>query len=113
MKITSVFIPVAFLVYLILPTALLGLLEYFLARAESPWPGRVLPILSGVYSLFMAAMVLLNLAAGVTPLYAFLLPAGLLLLLNIPTAVFVLIYRTARKKRNQNRDIDKMSIHDL
>ena len=113
MNIMSVFIPVAFLVYLILPTALLGLLEYFLARTESPWPGRVLPILSGVYYLFMALMVLLNLIAGASLLSLVLLPAGLLLLLNIPTAIFILIYRTTRKRRRQDRDIDKMNIQDL
>ena len=42
-----------------------------------------------------------------------LLPAGLLLLLNIPTAIFILIYRTTRKRRRQDRDIDKMNIQDL
>ena len=30
---------------LLVPTAILAVAEYFLARTESPWPGRVLPIL--------------------------------------------------------------------
>lgn len=37
--------------YYAVPTALLAILEYFLARMESPWPGRVLPILSVVHAL--------------------------------------------------------------
>ena len=47
--------------YLAVPAALLSVLEYFLARLESPWPGRALPILSVVNSLCWTLVVILNL----------------------------------------------------
>ena len=48
---TTLIIFVMTFFYYALPTALLCLLEHFLAKLESPWPGRVLPILSVVHAL--------------------------------------------------------------
>jgi len=100
------------LIYLGIPTALFGILEYFLSRTESPWPGRVLPILSALCSVGGGLLLLFNLASQNLPA-AFLSLAGSLLILNIPTLVFLLIYRTTRKRFIEKKDLDKMNIQDL
>ena len=91
---------------------LFGILEYFLSRTESPWPGRVLPILSALCSVGGGLLLLFNLASQNLPA-AFLSLAGSLLILNIPTLVFLLIYRTTRKRFIEKKDLDKMNIQDL
>ena len=100
------------MIYLGIPTALVGILEYFLSRTESPWPGRVLPILSALCSVGGGLLLLFNLASQNLPA-AFLSLAGSLLILNIPTLVFLLIYRTTRKRFIEKKDLDKMNIQDL
>ena len=100
------------MIYLGIPTALFGILEYFLARTESPWPGRVLPILSALCSVGGGLLLLFNLASQNLPA-VFLSLAGSLLILNIPTLVFLLIYRTARKRFIEKKDLEKMNIQDL
>ena len=65
------FLPILCL-YLAVPTALLAVLEYFLSKLESPWPGRVLPILSVVPSLGWALVLLLNMAELLHPSLYFL-----------------------------------------
>lgn len=112
MQITAALLIPALLIYLGIPTALFGILEYFLARTESPWPGRVLPILSALCSVGGDLLLLFNLASQNLPA-AFLSLAGSLLILNIPTLVFLLIYRTARKRFIEKKDLDKMNIQDL
>ena len=100
------------MIHLGIPTALFGILEYFLSRTESPWPGRVLPILSALCSVGGGLLLLFNLASQNLPA-AFLSLAGSLLILNIPTLVFLLIYRTTRKRFIEKKDLDKMNIQDL
>ncbi len=112
MQITAALLIPALLIYLGIPTALFGILEYFLSRTESPWPGRVLPILSALCSVGGGLLLLFNLASQNLP-DAFLSLAGSLLILNIPTLVFLLIYRTARKRFIEKKDLDKMNIQDL
>lgn len=112
MQITAALLIPALLIYLGIPTALFGILEYFLARTESPWPGRVLPILSALCSVGGGLLLLFNLASqNLTDVFLSL--AGSLLILNIPTLVFLLIYRTARKRFIEKKDLDKMNIQDL
>ena len=112
MQITAALLIPALLIYLGIPTALFGILEYFLARTESPWPGRVLPILSALCSVGGGLLLLFNLASQNLP-DVFLSLAGSLLILNIPTLVFLLIYRTARKRFIEKKDLEKMNIQDL
>lgn len=112
MQITAALLIPALLIYLGIPTALFGILEYFLSRTESPWPGRVLPILSALCSVGGGLLLLFNLASQNLPA-AFLSLAGSLLILNIPTLVFLLIYRTTRKRFIEKKDLDKMNIQDL
>lgn len=104
-------VPVLFL-YLALPTALLSVLEYFLAKLESPWPGRVLPILSVVNSLCWALVVLLNLVGPSSPVL-FLIPLAVLVIFNIPTLIFLLVYRNTRRKFTERRAMARKDIQDL
>lgn len=104
-------VPILFL-YLALPTALLSVLEYFLAKLESPWPGRVLPILSVVNSLCWALVVLLNLVGPSSPVL-FLIPLAVLVIFNIPTLIFLLVYRNTRRKFTERRAMDRKDIQDL
>lgn len=73
MRFATVLIPVMLLLCLILPTGLLAVLEYFLAKLESPWPGRALPILSFLSSLCVSAVLLFN-TADLTALPVILIP---------------------------------------
>lgn len=98
--------------YLALPTALLSVLEYFLAKLESPWPGRVLPILSVVNSLCWALVVLLNLVGPSSPVL-FLIPLAVLVIFNIPTLIFLLVYRNTRRKFTERRAMARKDIQDL
>ena len=104
-------VPILFL-YLALPTALLSVLEYFLAKLESPWPGRVLPILSVVNSLCWALVVLLNLVGPYSPVL-FLIPLAVLVIFNIPTLIFLLVYRNTRRKFTERRAMARKDIQDL
>ena len=82
------------------------LLQIFLSRRESRWPGLVLPAITLLYSLFLAC----NVMAGADAWRALL---ATLALGNIPTLVLLAIYAACREKRRKNREMDKMDIHDL
>ena len=98
--------------YLAVPTALLSILQYFLSRLESPWPGRVLPILSAVNSLCWTLVVLFNMAGPASPTL-FLIPLVILVVFNIPTLLFLLIYKNTRRKFTERRAMDRKDIQDL
>ena len=84
------------------------LLQIFLSRRKSWWPGLILPLLSVLYSLVLV----MNVAAmgGQIPwgpmLAAFV--TG-----NIPTVILLAIYWAAREKLRVKDQIDKMNIDDL
>ena len=98
--------------YYALPTGLLCLLEYFLSKLESPWPGRALPILSVVNSLCWALVVLFNLVGPASPVL-FLIPLAVLVIFNIPTLIFLLVYRNTRRRFTERRAMDRKDIQDL
>ena len=105
------FLPILCLSYAI-PTALLCVLEYFLARMESPWPGRVLPILSVVHALGWTLVLLLNMSTMLHPSLYF-LPLAVLVIFNIPTLIFLLVYRNTRRKFTERRAMARKDIQDL
>jgi hypothetical protein len=111
MRFATVLIPVMLLLCLILPTGLLAVLEYFLAKLESPWPGRALPILSFLSSLCVSAVLLFN-TADLTALPVILVPLLALAVLNLPTLVFCAVYRSTRRKYVEQRGVDRMNIQD-
>lgn len=98
--------------YYALPTALLCLLEYFLSKLESPWPGRALPILSAVHALGWALVVLLNLVGPASPVL-FLIPLAVLVVFNLPTLIFLLVYKNTRRRFTERRAMDRKDIQDL
>lgn len=99
--------------FILIPTGLLSILEYFLAKMESPWPGRVLPILSVVNSLCILALLLFNLISVAAAPRVLLMGLLLLAALNIPTVVFLLVYFYTRKKYIQQKGIHRMNVQDL
>ena len=101
------------LLFFLLVLLLVGviLLQIFLSRRVSPWPGLVLPGLSFLYSL----IVMLNVAilfdsSGWEIVSTFLI---VFLLYNIPTLVLLVIYFACRGKYRRRREIDKMNAQDL
>lgn len=86
-------------------------LQVFLSKRESKWPGLVLPIIAFFFSL----LCLLNIVVppgGVTA--GFIVQMFMLwLLYNIPTAVLLAIYFGCRAKQCRKKQLDKMNIQDL
>lgn len=87
------------------------LLQIFLSKRESKWPGLILPIISFVFSFFGS----LNMYRD--PDYeigSFVVEViGGLFLMNIPTFIFLAIYFACRSKYRRNKQLDKMNIQDL
>lgn len=84
------------------------LLQIFLSRRESKWPGLVLPIFSSLYSLVMVfSAVAYNGGIPWGPILAS------LILGNIPTALLLVIYFACREKFRKRSELDKMHINDL
>ena len=83
-------------------------LQVFLSRRESRWPGLVLPLLTLLYSLAMAlSAVAYNGGIPWGPILASLIFG------NIPTVVLMAIYFACREKFRKRRELEKMSIDDL
>lgn len=102
-----------------IPLVLLGILQYFLSKTENPWPGRVLPIVAGLYALGINGLLLFNLvgsfgfagnAAGIRSWLAMLFSG---LLVFVPMVVYLVIYKIVRKNKIAKKDMDRMSIQDL
>ena len=100
---------------LILLLALLAggiLLQTFLSRRRSRWPGLVLPGLTFLYSILMVLSVAVYGRVGESGfpwgpvLYS-------LILGNLPTLVLLAIYWAARERYRTRDQVDKMKIDDL
>ena len=86
-------------------------LQIFLSKRESKWPGLVLPIITFLFSLLYP----LNMSApsgGITASFIFQMIL-VWLLGNIPTIIFLAIYFGCRGKQRRNKQLDKMNIQDL
>lgn len=85
------------------------LLQIFLSKRESKWPGLVLPGVCFLYSLVMV----LNMAAmgNVKSVIAAILTT--LITGNIPTLILLAIYAACRGGRRKTREMDRMNIDDL
>ena len=86
-------------------------LQIFLSKRESKWPGLVLPIVAFLFGLLYP----LNMIApseGVT--VGFIFQMILVWLLgNIPTIILLAIYFGCRGKKYRNKQLEKMNIQDL
>jgi len=87
------------------------LLQIFLSKSAEKWPGMVLPIISFTVSLMVTMMIPVNVAENRSSSLFYLL--YMFVLFNIPTLIFVAIYRTVRKNKESMREIQKMNIQDL
>ena len=85
------------------------LLQIFLSKRESKWPGLVLPAISFLWSL----LYLFNLMDTGSVVQNILMAILTILLTNIPTLVLLAIYWAVREKRRKRSEIDKMNIDDL
>ena len=83
-------------------------LQIFLSKRESKWPGLVLPIIS----FFISFIYPLNMAIPSMGGFIFALVLGWLIA-NIPTIVLLTIYFACRGKQRRNKQLDKMNIQDL
>lgn len=84
-------------------------LEIRLARQPGKWPGLALPLCTFLVSLFYG-LNLRDTGDATQNVLAFL---SLLLLLNISTAILLLVYFHFRSKRKDKTQIDKMNVQDL
>lgn len=101
---------IAILIFLVLVVGTI-LLQIFLSKRESKWPGLVLPIIAFLFGLLYP----LNMIApseGVTVGFVFQMIL-VWLLGNIPTIIFLAIYFGCRGKQRRNKQLDKMNIQDL
>ena len=90
-------------------TVLGCVLEVFLARRESIWPGLVLPILAGLY-----AVVLSYTVAPDTPWNQVL--GGVLavfLVSGIPAFLLLMVFFICRSGRRRKKQLEKMNVQDL
>ena len=85
------------------------LLQIFLSKRESKWPGLVLPAIALIYSIVMV----LNMAYFVSMARPLLAALGVLLSCNIPTLLLLGIYSACRSGRRKKSEMEKMSINDL
>lgn len=85
------------------------LLQIFLSRRESRWPGLVLPLLTFLTSLLNVLAV----ADTGSVSQNVLLVLTTLLIGNIPTLVLLAIYWAVREKRRVKAQMDRMNIDDL
>ena len=85
------------------------LLQIFLSRRESRWPGLVLPLLVFLQSLLLP----LNLRDTGSVSQNVLTVLVTLLAGNIPTLVLLAIYWAVREKRRVRDQLDKMKIDEL
>lgn len=87
------------------------LLQIYLSKMESKWPGLVLPVLTGI----LALLSLLGLLGYVpqTNWESVRLALTTLLVQSIPTVILLGIYFACREKRRVNDQLEKMNIQDL
>ena len=85
------------------------LLQIFLSKRESKWPGLVLPAITLIYSIVMV----LNMAYFVSIARPLLAALGVFLSCNIPTLLLLGIYSACRSGRRKKSEMEKMSINDL
>ena len=85
------------------------LLQIFLSKRESKWPGLVLPTITFLWSLLMA----LNVTAMETIRAVVASVLSTLLAGNIPTLILLAIYFACRGKHRKKNEVEKMQIDDL
>jgi len=85
------------------------LLQIFLSKRESKWPGLVLPCITCLYSVLMV----LNVAAMGDTQGMMVTVTAVLITGNIPTLILLAIYVACRGSRKKKSEVHKMQIEDL
>ena len=85
------------------------LLQIFLSKRESKWPGLVLPAITFLCSVLM----MLNVTAMETVRAVIAAVISVFIMGNIPTLILLAIYFTCREKWRTHSEMDKMRISDL
>lgn len=92
----------------------LVVLQIFLSKAQSKWPGLVLPGCSIFISLSSVLGYFYMTIAGTSVIFSII---AIFLVFNIPTIVYLVIYKVVRSNRKNaprnNQEIQKMNIQDL
>lgn len=102
---TTTFLIIFFLVFIVGGT----LLQIFLSKRESKWPGLVLPAITFLYSVLMV----LNIAAVGNAQGVMVTMTAILITGNIPTLILLAIYFACRSGRKKKSEVDRMHIEDL
>ena len=85
------------------------LLQMFLSKRQSRWPGLVLPTITFLYSVLMVLNVTAIESAGA----AIAAVLSVLIAGNIPTLILLAIYFSCRSKVRRKSEVEKMHISDL
>ncbi|UOO38481.1 hypothetical protein IZU99_04305 [Oscillospiraceae bacterium CM] len=86
------------------------LLQIFLSKRQSKWPGVVLPSISFVIAYLLAKQIANNL--DVLNERVMMLMAFYLLLMNIPTVVLAVIYVAVRLRMKRAAELDAADMPD-
>ena len=97
------------LIALLVLLAGMVLLQIFLSRRESRWPGLILPGICVLFSL----IAVLSVAALGGVMESIVTILMVLVLYNLPTLVLLAIYAACRSGRRKRDEADTMRIHDL
>lgn len=102
--------PVLEAIFVLLLLAGIVVLQVFLSKRPSKWPGLILPVFAFLFSLIYP----LNMAVSDGDLMSFVLQLLIVWLVgNIPTFLLLLIYFGCREKQRRKKQMDKMNIQDL
>jgi len=85
------------------------LLQIFLSKRESKWPGLVLPAITFLYSVLMV----LNVTAMETARAVIASVLSVFIMGNIPTLILLAIYAACRGGQKKKSEVHKMQIEDL
>ena len=92
----------------IIPIAILIVLQIYLSKMKQAWPGLILPVVSAIYATFNAFLILVNsFAMNLTRVFL------LSIVLYLPSVIFFFIYKKAHVNSNANQEISRMTIQDL
>jgi len=104
-------VSIAFTVFLVLVFVGLSLLEVFLSKSKIKWIGLILPAICFTIALIVGiGHIVSDLHADFAIL---LMDIVFVIIYNIPTFIFIIIYYFSRKKNNKRKELEKMNIQDL
>ncbi|MCQ2443364.1 MAG: hypothetical protein MJ077_09710 [Oscillospiraceae bacterium] len=100
-----IFVVIFLLVFGVLPFVL----QVWLSKRESRYPGMVLPVLSLLFALVaVLGCVMYEYEKG--DIFVLVIP---FLLFNIPTVIHLTIYFACREKFSKKKQMDKLNVQDL